>query len=296
LILKFFIIAPGGILCCSKDFLGEEEEDKDNYEDITIGGFLTAFQDWAHEIKGGSIKAIDLGNFNFIYSYSAEYDYTFVIVIDKDDSEVEARSLVKMMKNEFIEKYKSILPNWNNDTSVFDGFCDYMEDNIYIPPKILITGEENVGKTTIMDLFPGETLLELDDDMNVIQQKRIELEDKFIFKECVIKEIDINTLTENFRAFNDLLKSLDIVLFTTNSAASNLGRLQESIAKVKLRTSKADFYIIANFQDLIETAFKPEEIENTFKIKTFGFSTKKVDKESEIIEILKVTLDNLLKR
>jgi len=294
LILKFFIIAPGGILCCFKDFLGKEEED--NYEDITIGGFLTAFQDWAQEIKGGSIKAIDLGNFNFIYSYSAEYDYTFVIVTDKGDSEAEVRLLVKMMKNEFIEKYKSILTNWNNDISVFDGFCNYIEDNIYIPPKILITGEENVGKTTIMDLFPGETLLELDDDMNVIHRKRFELEEDFYFKECIINEIDITTLTENLRAFSDLLKSLDIVFFTTNSAASNLGRLQESITKIKPKTSKADFYIIANFQDLTEFAFKPEEIENTFKIKTFGFSVKNMNCKTEINEILEITLNNLLKR
>ena len=40
-------------------------------------------------------------------------------------------------------------------------------------PKMLLIGEEGVGKSTIMNLFPGETILELDDDLNEIIQKPI---------------------------------------------------------------------------------------------------------------------------
>lgn len=87
MILKIFIIGPGGILCYSKNFF----EQIDIFEEA-ISGFLTAISDFAKEIKGGDIKALVFRNFNFIYSYSVEYNSIFVIVIDKDDIEEEARS------------------------------------------------------------------------------------------------------------------------------------------------------------------------------------------------------------
>jgi signal recognition particle receptor subunit beta len=288
LILTIFIIAPGGILCCSQDYRGQEEIDEE-----IIGGFLTGMSDFFREIKGGKIKELILGNFNYIFSYSVEYDYTFVIAIEKDDSEDEARSLVKLMKHEFIKKYKSIFPNWNNEISVFDDFRDFIEKNIYIPPKILFTGEKDVGKTTLLDLLPGEKVLELDDNMNEILEKSVELGKEFNFKECIVKEIDITTLIDNLSAFFDLLKTIDIVFFITNSAASNLGRTQDYISKIKSKISKADFYIIANFQDLTETAFEPIYIEKMLDIKTFGFTTTKEDPELLIMGILKEVLNNL---
>jgi hypothetical protein len=291
LILKIFIIAPGGLLCCSQDFI----EPTDIEEDV-IGGFLTGISDFAREIKGGKIEALILGNFNYIFSYSVEYDYMFVIAIEKDDSEDEAKSLVKLMKHEFIKRYKSIFSNWNNEISVFDDFRDFIENHIYIPPKILFTGEKDVGKTTLLDLLPGEKVLELDDDMNEILEKSIALGKDFNFKQCIVKEIDIKTLTDNISAFIDLLKTIDICFFITNSAASNLGRTRDYITKIKSKVNKADFYIIANFQDLKETAFDPTEIEKMLNIKTFGFTTTKEEPELLIMGIIKESLNNLVKR
>jgi len=80
LILKIFIIGPGGILCYSKNFFEQFDID-----DGIISGFLTAISNFAREIKGGEIKALTFKKFNLIYSYSIEYNCIFVIVIDKDD-------------------------------------------------------------------------------------------------------------------------------------------------------------------------------------------------------------------
>ncbi|MFX1448819.1 MAG: hypothetical protein ACFFCG_11905, partial [Promethearchaeota archaeon] len=86
MILKIFIIGPGGILCYSKNFFEQIDIDEG-----IISGFLTAISNFAREIKGGEIKALIFRNFNFVYSYSIEYNCIFVIVIDKDDLEEEAR-------------------------------------------------------------------------------------------------------------------------------------------------------------------------------------------------------------
>ena len=73
MILKIFIIGPGGILCYSKNFFEQIDIDEG-----IISGFLTAISDFAREIKGGEIKALIFRNFNFIYSYSIEYNCIFV--------------------------------------------------------------------------------------------------------------------------------------------------------------------------------------------------------------------------
>jgi len=183
LILKIFIIGPGGILCYSKNFFEQIEIDEG-----IISGFLTAISDFAREIKGGEIKALIFRNFKFIYSYSTEYNCIFVITINKDDLEEEARVKVEMMKNEFIKTYKPYLEHWTGNVSVFRNFDTFIEENIFIPPKILLVGEKGVGKTTIMDLFPGETIIELDDNLVETIQKPFEFVDFKEIKECIIRE------------------------------------------------------------------------------------------------------------
>ena len=101
MILKIFIIGPGGVPCYSKNFFEQIDID-----DIIISGFLTGISSFAKQIKGGEIKALIFKNFNFIYSYSIEFNCIFVIVIEIDDLEEEARDKVELMKNEFIKRYK----------------------------------------------------------------------------------------------------------------------------------------------------------------------------------------------
>ena len=281
MILKIFIIGPGGVLCYSKNFFEEIDIDE-----IIMSGFLTAVSNFAKEIKGGEIKALIFKNFNFIYSYSIEFDCIFVIVIDVNDLEEEARLKVELMKKEFINRYKPFLENWTGIVSVFEDFDDFIEENIFIPPKILLIGERGVGKTTIMDLFPGETVIELDDDLNEIIQKPIDKINIKDIKQCLIREIDLEDLIYNSNLYQNLLKSVDIVLIVTNSAASNLGRTKKLFSQLKPIVHKADFYIIANFQDLKDAAFAIEKIEETFDIRTFGFSAIQKESKNEILFIL----------
>ena len=282
MILKIFIIGPGGILCYSKNFF----EQIDIFEE-SISGFLTAISDFAKEIKGGDIKALVFRNFNFIYSYSVEYNSIFVIVIDKDDIEEEARVKLELLKKEFIQIYKPYLEKWTGNVSVFSDFDEFIEENIFIPPKVLLVGEKGVGKTTIMDLFPGETIIELDDNLTEIIQKPINFIDFKDIKQCVIREIDLEELVNNSNYNKTFLKSIDIILIVTNSGASNLGRTQKLVSLLKHKVHNADFYIIANFQDLKDSAFNPEKIEEMFDIKTFGFSANKKESKDEITLILK---------
>ncbi|MFX0136618.1 MAG: nitrilase-related carbon-nitrogen hydrolase [Candidatus Hodarchaeota archaeon] len=289
MILKIFIIARGGILCYSKNYFEEI-----NIDEGTISGFLTAISKFAKEIKGGEIKALIFRNFNFIYSYSIEFDLIFVIVIDINDLEEEARSKIELMKQEFIKRYRPYLENWTGNVSVFESFNEFVEKNIFIPPKILLTGENGVGKTTIMELFPGETIIELDDDLIEIIQKPINFIDLKEIKQCIIREIDLGELVNNSNFYQKLLNSVDIVLIVTNSGASNLGRTQKLVKLLKPKIHRADLYIIANFQDLKDSAFAPEKIEEMFNIKTFGFSANKKESKNKMLFILKEVLQVLI--
>ncbi|TFF92832.1 MAG: hypothetical protein EU544_06795, partial [Promethearchaeota archaeon] len=168
MISRILIIASGGLLCYSKNFLGSDDIDDD-----LVSGFLTAVSNFAKEIRGGEIKALNFRNFNYIYSYDTHLDCMFVIVIDINDPEDEARDKVELLKEEFVKRYRPKLEEWSGDVTIFENFNEFVEKNIFIPPKILLTGEDGVGKTTIMNLFPGETVLELDEDLNEIIQKPI---------------------------------------------------------------------------------------------------------------------------
>ncbi|MFX1321774.1 MAG: nitrilase-related carbon-nitrogen hydrolase [Promethearchaeota archaeon] len=296
MILKIFIIARGGILCYSKNFFEQIDIDE-----TVISGFLKAISDFAKEIKGGEVKALNFRNFKFIYSYSFEFDCIFVIVIDKDDLVQDTRTKLELMKNEFIIKYKPFLENWTGNVSVFEDFDDFVIENVYIPPKILLTGEDGVGKTTIMDLIPGDTILEIDDNLNEVIQKPINFDDLKGIHQCIIQEINMEELTYNSHLFKNLLKSVDVVLIVTNSAASNLGRTKTLVSELKPEVKKADFYLLANFQDLKDVAFEPEKIEETLGIKTFGFTAVKEESKTKIIfiikEILKISiLDKIEKK
>ncbi|MFX1502275.1 MAG: hypothetical protein ACFFDH_15040 [Promethearchaeota archaeon] len=291
MILNIFVISPGGVLCYSKNF----------FEDIAIkqeifGGFLTAISDFAKEIKGGEVKTLNFGNLNLFYSYSRDYDFIFVIIADLDDLESEIRIKVELMKSEFLRRYGSYLQNWYGNTSIFEDFDEFIIKNIIIPPKILLIGEKGVGKTTIMDLFPGEIILDIDDNLNEIQQKFIKFSDLKDIKQYIIKKIDMNELAYNTIRYKDLLKSIDIILIITNSADSNLRRTKNLYSRLKPKVGKADFYIIANYQDVQDIAIEPEKIEKIFNLKTYGFSAVKEDSNKEIQfiinEILRTSFKN----
>ncbi len=281
MILKIFVIGPGGVLCYSKNFIEEFDMDE-----MIISGFLSAISSFAKEIKGGEISALIFKNFNFVYSYYIEFDCIFVIVIDKEESEEDAQNKINLMKNEFISRYRPYLENWTGKTNVFEDFDDFVETYIFNPPKILLTGINGVGKTTILDLFPGEKLIELDDELMQIIQKPIDLIDMKGIKRCIIREFDLEELIYNSKIHEKLIDSVDIFLLVSNSEEENVDRTQRLFSSLISKTSKADFYIIANFQDL-DSAVKLEEIEETFRIKSFGFSAIQEQSKEDIKSIIK---------
>lgn len=287
MISRIYIIAQGGILCYSKNYLCPSE-----VEDDLISGFLTAISGFAKEVKVGEIKSLNFKNFNFIYAYSSEFDCIFILVVDIEDLEDEAREKLELIKNEFINRYQKYLENWTGKTTVFEPFDEFVEEYIYIPPKILLVGETGVGKTTIMDLFPGDTILNIDDDMNEIIEKPVDITNLGNIKQFILKEIDLTELVNNSKLFKPILNVCDIICIITNSAASNLRRTKKLFSKLKKKVRKADFYIIANFQDLKETSFEPKEIEKIFGVPTYGFSAIQEDAAKNIYNIMNEILKN----
>ncbi len=281
MILKIFVIGPGGVLCYSKNFIEEFDMDE-----MMISGFLSAISSFAKEIKGGEISALIFKNFNFVYSYYIEFDCIFVIVIDKEESEEDAQNKVNLMKNEFINRYRPYLEKWTGKTNVFEDFDDFVETYIFNPPKILLTGINGVGKTTILDLLPGEKLIELDDELMQIIQKPVDLIDMKGIRRCIIREFDLEELIYNSKIHKKLLESVHIFLIVSNSNEDNINRTERLFTSLKSKISNADFYLIANFQD-VDTAVKLEEVEETFNIKSFGFSAIQEESKNNILDIIR---------
>ena len=265
MISKILIIGPGGVLCYSKTFIGDDQISSD-----LISGFLTAISNIAEEIGGGEIRSLNFRNFNFVYTYDDEKLGMFIIVTDIDDPEEEVTAKLELLKEEFMTRFYDDLKNWSCETSKYEKFDDFTEKYIFIPPKVLLVGEDGVGKSTIMNLFPGETIIELDDDLIEIIQKPIHLPVFERINEIILRELDLKELVDNTKVYRALLDSIDIICIVTNSGASNLGRTKRLFSILQERVKKADFYIIANFQDLESTSFEPEKIEEIFGVKTFG--------------------------
>jgi len=281
MISKILIIMSNGVLCYGKTFVGETNIDYD-----LVSGFLTAISNIAKEIGGGEVRSLNFRNFNFIYTRDDENLCMFIIVTDIDDPEEDARDKLELLKTEFINRFHSDLKDWNCETRKFEVFDEFVEKRIFIPPKILLVGEEGVGKSTIMNLFPGETILELDDDLNEIIQKPIKLSNFERINECILREIDLKELIDNSKIYRSLLDSVDIICIVTNSGASNLGRTQRLFSQLEKKVKKADFYIIANFQDLQNTAYEPEKVQEMFGIPTYEFCAIKREAKEIIYEII----------
>ncbi len=286
MISKVLIILSNGILCYSKTFFGHN-----NIDDDFVSGFLTAILDISHKIGGGEIRSLNFRNFNILYSYDDEKHCIFILLADINDSEEEIRQRLELMKHEFIKRYRNDLINWDSDIAKFEGFDEFVEENVYIPPKILMVGENGVGKTAILNLFPGELIIELDDDMNEIIQKTISLSNSKRFKECILREINLEDLVNNSIIYQQLLDSVDIVCLVTNSGATNLTNTRTLFSLLQPKVKRGQFYVIANFQDMKNISFEPNKIEDFFGEKTFGFSAIIPEAKENIYSII----NNMLK-
>jgi len=157
------------------------------------------------------------------------------------------------------------------------------------PINILLTGEEGVGKTTIMNLLPGDTILQIDDDLNEILQNSVNLEG---LESIILKEIDLEKLVNKSNYYKDLLDTLDIIIIVTNSAASNLKRTHQLISRLKQKIEISKCYVIANFQDKKKIAINIDKIEELFGERTYGVSAVQENSSDNIQLIIREILED----
>jgi CO dehydrogenase nickel-insertion accessory protein CooC1 len=157
------------------------------------------------------------------------------------------------------------------------------------PLRILITGESGVGKTTIMNLLPGETILKIDDDLNELVQNSIDIEG---LGEAVLIEIGLEELVNNSKGYRNLLENSDTVIITTNSAMSNLQSTHRLFSELKQKVIVPNFYIFANFQDKEQIAIEKEKIQEMFGEKTVALAA--VNPESK--DVMRSLLEEISKK
>ena len=283
MISNVFIISKDGDLCYSKAFLK-----RDLIRESSVN-LLVSVHRISREIGGGNIKSLNFTNFSVIFFYD-EFGYIYLLVTDSNEFEDDLREKLSLLKSKFCESYHFTGRVWDHKTKARGVFDAFVDRNILIPPNILLVGEQGVGKSTIMDLFPGETVLELDDDMNEIIQKTINLPSLEGISEFILREVNMQDLVGYSKIYKMLLDSADIICLVTNSGAGNLSRTKQLFLELKQKTNKADFYIIANFQDLANASFEPEKINESFGIKTFGFSAIRADAKDIIYKMINTIL------
>jgi len=283
MISEIFIIGAKGDLVYSKTFFGVNHRDKETIK------FLTSINYVGQKVIGEHIRSLKFENFTYMYSQD-EQENLFIIVSDIKDPEEEVRSKLILLKEEYYRQQAKIGEPGGNSIKAED-LDDFALDQIYVPPRILLVGETGVGKSTIMNLFPGETILELDNDMNETIEKVVNLTDLKGITQYTIREVNFQNLVERAKDYSSLIKSVNIICIVTNSGAGNLSRTMGLFNRLKDQVEKADFYILANFQDSVNSAFDPDKIRESFGITTFGFSANQKDSREHIYMIIKRMLE-----
>ncbi len=282
MIRQIFIINSAGLLLFLRNYV------TDKLEADLISGFLTAMSTFAEEIKGGTIEKLEFMQFQFVYSIDEKSEMKFVLCIDADDIIDEPKERLEIVKQEFLNRYIDKLKDWGGDVSIFRSFKEFSDKHLIIPPKIFLIGPRGAGKTTILDLFPGDTILSLDEDLNEIIKKSIKVEGLGLINQINLWELDFSEILDNLKYYRSMLNAADIVFIITESSGSALGRTLKEYNKFKKVVPKEKITaIIANKQDYHDIAFTPEKIAQNFNdITTYGFSAIEPNATEHIYAIM----------
>ncbi|MFX0021188.1 MAG: hypothetical protein ACFE9S_02610 [Candidatus Hermodarchaeota archaeon] len=142
-----------------------------------------------------------------------------------------------------------------------------------------------MGKQTILNLFPGENILEIDLNLNEILKKSINLSNLENDDNCILRVLDLEELINKYEFFKDLLESTNIICIVLNSRMDNITNTQKLLLDLKKRVSDVKYYIIANFQDR-KDVIKAKNIEKILNEKTYAFSAINKDSEKTIVSII----------
>nr|MDO8108753.1 hypothetical protein [Candidatus Sigynarchaeota archaeon] len=287
MIRNFMVIGSGGLLMYSRQY-GEKKIDQD-----LISGFLTALASFSTEVKGGKIESLVMQDIRFIYSLG-EHELLFVFCCDKDDLEEEVQGRIEKVKAEFHRMFADQIQHWNGNVTIFRPFDQIVDELIMLPLKIVLVGEPGVGKSTLLDFFPGEGLLTLDDNDNELYKKSVSVEGIQNVKQMDLFKFTLDSLINDIRFQADLLKSVDLVILVVSSGVSNVSRTKKHVEKLKANVRKGRLVILANMQDLKDVALEPEMIQkNLSDLRTYGFSAIDPDAKTKFFQLIGTMLSNV---
>ncbi|MHA1715690.1 MAG: Rab family GTPase [Promethearchaeota archaeon] len=266
---------------------GEKQVDQD-----LISGFLTALSSFSVEVKGGAIKSLVMEDIRFIYKMG-DHETLFVFCCDKDDLEEEVEERIEKVKNKFCEMFADKLKDWNGNLSYFKPFDDVIDDLIAIPLKIILVGEPGVGKSTILDFFPGDAILSFDDADTAIMKKQVEVEGIPYVNQIDFIKYDLETLMNEIRFHAEILKSADLVLLIVSSGASNVSRTKKQVKKLQSFVREGRLVCLANMQDMKDVALEPEFIQKNLGLKTYPFSAVQKDSKERFFNLIGEMLSNI---
>ncbi|MFX1303156.1 MAG: hypothetical protein ACFE9X_07345 [Promethearchaeota archaeon] len=161
-----------------------------------------------------------------------------------------------------------------------------MDVHRLIPPSILITGEKSVGKSTILDLFPSEKILDIDENLKTMIKKQIEIDNLKGINQCILRVINLEDLVRDFKSYKNLLQFVDIICIIINSTIKNLESTHKLLLKLKQNIQDIDYYVINSFQDR-KKALEMKKVEELLGEKTFGFSAVQKDSKEQMLSIIK---------
>lgn len=93
-----------------------------NINEQLFSGFLVAILSFSKEISSRELKKLTLDDLTLYYETIETQKLVFVIAADSTERESEIREKISLMEEAFLLEYKTILPTWESNISIFRKF------------------------------------------------------------------------------------------------------------------------------------------------------------------------------